>query len=333
MTETRSLDDMGFETMTEKMCRDSGSSSPLRRCVIVVTEKCNFACPYCKSHNGKNMPKEKIKKIIQSWADDNLYSIHFTGGEPTVHKDIVELVQFAKDQGIERAGLATNGSADIRLYKKLYKAGIDDFSISLDADNPEDAEVMSGRSRKIWEKTVSNIKEISTFARVTAGLVINELNIDRINEIILFTLNLGVDDIRLNPAAQYSSFLPEINLGREIIKKYPNLNWRIENSRKGIGVRGLDSDSAEKCYLVRDEMTVNGDYHYPCFIYMREGGKPIGRWNKNARKDRENWVNNHNPKNDPICMKNCADCCSLFNSRYEENNQKTFSWKGLTITA
>jgi hypothetical protein len=36
-----------------------------------------------------------------------------------------------------------------------------------------------------------------------------------------------------------------------------------------------------------------------------------------VRKERADWVERHDPKTDPICIKNCADCCSAFNRKFE----------------
>ena len=64
-------------------------------------------------------------------------------------------------------------------------------------------------------------------------------------------------------------------------------------------------------------MTVNKGDHYPCFVYMREGGTPIGRLRRDVREQRALWVQRHDPREDPICRKNCPDCLVSFNRRYE----------------
>lgn len=191
------LNHMGFYTLTDNRCRNTSSTSHLVRCVLVLTEKCNFSCPYCRTNHGEEMPTKKAEEIIRFWGEEKTNTILITGGEPSLHPNLVHLVRFAKDMGIKKVGVATNGSAKIELYHDLWKAGVDDFSISLDADNPEDGAKLSGRPGRILEQTVENIREIAAFARVTIGLVFDEKNVDRINETIRFTMNLGVTDIRV----------------------------------------------------------------------------------------------------------------------------------------
>jgi pyruvate-formate lyase-activating enzyme len=311
------LEHMGFYTMTDFRCSTTSSTSRLGRCVLVLTENCNFACPYCRSHSGVQMATTRAKDVIRLWAKDKLFTLVFTGGEPTLHPDLVDLIEFAKDLGIPRVGLSTNGAASMTLYRKLCEKGVDDFSISLDADNAEDGAALSGRGPDAWQRVVDNIREIAALTRVTIGLVFNETNTSRASDIVRFALSLGVADVRLNPAAQFSSHLPAMKLERELLRGHPILAWRLGNQIHGIGVRGLSETDPDRCWLALDEMTVSWEYHYPCFVYMREGGKPIGPVGADVREQRKRWSERHNPKEDAICSKNCPDCLVAFNRRFE----------------
>jgi molybdenum cofactor biosynthesis enzyme MoaA len=93
----------------------------------------------------------------------------------------------------KRVGLATNGAASLTLYRKLWEAGVDDFSISLDADNAVDGAALSG-----------SIREIAAFTQVTIGLVFNETNLCRASDIIQFALDLGVADVPAGSVRQAS---------------------------------------------------------------------------------------------------------------------------------
>lgn len=63
-------------------------------------------------------------------------------------------------------------------------------------------------------------------------------------------------------------------------------------------------------------MAVNQGLHYPCIIYMREGGKAIGKVGDNMRAERKAWYENHDTHCDPICKKNCLDVCTEYNTRF-----------------
>ena len=91
------------------------------------------------------------------------------------------------------------------------------------------------------------------------------------------------------------------------------LKYRIENMNDGVSIRGIEPENKSKCRLVLDDMAVAGELHFPCIIYMREHGEPIGFVNKDMRQEREEWMENHDPSADPICSKMCLDVCVHFN--------------------
>jgi cyclic pyranopterin phosphate synthase len=80
-----------------------------------------------------DIPFRHASSIIQGWCDHNLKNIRFSGGEPTLYPALLDLVKMSKEGGIERIALSTNGSASFSKYQKLIDAGVNDFSISLDA--------------------------------------------------------------------------------------------------------------------------------------------------------------------------------------------------------
>jgi hypothetical protein len=70
---------------------------------------------------------------------------------------------------------------------------------------------------------------------------------------------------------------------------------------------------------VLDDMAVMGGMHYPCIIYMREGGDPIGKAGTcHVREERAEWSRTHAVQLDPICDRNCLDVCVDYNNRHEE---------------
>lgn len=82
---------------------------------IVFTGGCNFRCPFC--HNPELVtdlaktpvyPWEEIEKFLDQkvgWVD----AIMITGGEPTIHRDLPQALNFIKAKGYA-TGIATNGS-------------------------------------------------------------------------------------------------------------------------------------------------------------------------------------------------------------------------------
>jgi molybdenum cofactor biosynthesis enzyme MoaA len=212
-----------------------------------------------------------------------LKNIRFSGGEPTLYPGIYDLVAMSRDLGIERIALSTNGSADQSVYDRLLHFGANDFSISLDACCAEDNFKMTGGVKDAWAKVTSNIRYLSGKTYVTIGVVLTDHNMDKVNGIIAFAAELGAQDIRIIPAAQDGDRLKNVEVDETLLAKFPILNYRIRNIREGRSVRGLCAGDSTRCGLVLDDMAVNGEYHYPCIIYLREGGQPIGKVGANMR--------------------------------------------------
>jgi len=315
------LDKIGFYTLTNERAKTASEKTPLSRCEIVLTNKCNFNCPYCRHIGGEDLEIKTAVKIINFALENKTKAIRFSGGEPTLYKDLGKLISLVSGK-IERIAISTNGSSNLSFYKNLIKMGVNDFSISLDACCAEDNKKMTG-NKNIWEIVISNIKELSKENYVTVGTVLTNDNIRKINEIVKFASDLGVADVRIIPAAQYDNTLNSLSISKEILDKHPILKYRVNNIINGRKLRGLSKCDSHKCGLVLDDLAIMGDYHYPCIIYMRENGKPVGKVDKETRKQRKIWYDNHDTFEDEICKKNCLDVCIDYNNLYEEENRKT----------
>jgi MoaA/NifB/PqqE/SkfB family radical SAM enzyme len=323
------LDEIGFYTLSDKRARDvalNPFATDLQRCELILTDACNFRCPYCRGIQEQfrgTMHLEKAKKVVDIWVAGNCHNIRLSGGEPTVVGYLPDLVKYIRQHKcFDNIALSTNGSADFDLYKYLSKLGVSDFSISLDACCSSTGDTMSGTSG-YYRKIISNIKKLSDFSYVTLGIVLEQQNEQELDEIIKFGTSLGVADIRIIPSAQYNQPLhPNIEN-----TKFPILKYRLQHIKEGRHVRGLNSSNSCNCHLVKDDMAVLADYHYPCIIYMREQGDPIGKIDfdlspseslKRIMKEREYWFKYHYILNNPICSKNCLDVCTDYNDEVEK---------------
>ena len=63
------LEQIGFYTLTEERCAHASSCSPLSRCEIVLSARCNFKCPYCRHVGGRDMSYEQVCRTHDTKAD------------------------------------------------------------------------------------------------------------------------------------------------------------------------------------------------------------------------------------------------------------------------
>lgn len=322
------LEDIGFYTLSDGRAENASATSQMKRCEMIINEYCNFKCPYCKGlaeqvfsdRARKELTLAEIKRNIDLWCDNEpLENIRFSGGEPTYHRNIIEIVAYAKSKGIKRIAISTNGSNTPAMYQKLLDAGCNDFSISLDAADCVTGDKMAGGIFGAWDTVVYNIKWISRETYVTVGVVLELGNIERFIDIVNFASGLGVADIRVIPSAQWDQPLTELTwIDKAVLNKHPILKYRVANFISGKRIRGLADSDVNSCPLVLDDSVIAGNHHYPCVIYMREQGQPIGEVSETMRSDRVRWFEITDTHNDHICKKNCLDVCVDYNRKAQE---------------
>ena len=318
-----SVNNIGFYTLTDKRAKYIHSN--LERCELILTEFCNFKCPYCRGvkaysrdcsgHLNYNI----AKKVLFWWINDGLKNIRFSGGEPTLYPKLSSLVKICKKNNVERIAISTNGSMPRKKYISLLKLGVNDFSVSLDACCAENIDKMSGRTG-YFNIIADNIKFLSKNTYVTVGIVLTNETKNTILDVITFAHELGVDDIRIITAAQYNSTLPYLEkVPNTILDSHPILKYRVTNLLLGKNVRGITKQDSNRCYLVYDDSVVAGKWHFPCVIYMREGGEPINKVNNNMVVERILWSLSHNTHEDIICKTNCLDCLVDYNNLVKQS--------------
>ena len=106
---------------------------------IEVSSRCQIKCTHCFRQCldiGENdlMPLSMYKDIVSECGRHGLFTLKFSmRGEPLMHPDIVEMVQFAKDQGVKEVWINTNGGMITeKLAHGLISAGVDWITMSFD---------------------------------------------------------------------------------------------------------------------------------------------------------------------------------------------------------
>lgn len=108
---------------------------------ISLTDNCNLRCIYCMEEDSTNFYKkedklntDEIYKIVEQGAKLGIKKIRFTGGEPLVYPDILNLIKKVnKIEGIEGIYLTTNGILLENYLKDFYENGVKGVNISLDS--------------------------------------------------------------------------------------------------------------------------------------------------------------------------------------------------------
>lgn len=121
--------------------------------VLNITNRCNLKCIYCYGkyydRKDKDFTKEELFSLIDELVDMGTKSITLGGGEPLWRRDIVEIIDYIKDKGIE-CGMNTNGTLITKKIDAVKK--LDSVCISFDGDEvSNDLNRGSGSFKAIME--------------------------------------------------------------------------------------------------------------------------------------------------------------------------------------
>jgi MoaA/NifB/PqqE/SkfB family radical SAM enzyme len=170
-------------------------------CLWELTYRCNAKCSICSYWKNPSDPDRELSLSQIQKGLDRIHSygcraVNFTGGEPTLRRDLCDIVRHASDRGMWTS-LVTNGSLLTReRVRELKDAGLDNLLVSMDSVHPE----IHNRQRGVpglHERVTDCASWISKEFLVghrTGGVmtVLTHLNVDDIDRIVQYVDALGV---------------------------------------------------------------------------------------------------------------------------------------------
>lgn len=176
-------------------------SAPLRM-DLALTYKCNSKCTKCYVETPreiKELSTDEWKLVLDKLWDIGIPHVTFTGGEPTLRKDLPDLVEYAEDLGII-TGLITNGRKlkNKALVNKLVTAGIDHFQLTIESHDSKIHDQLCG-VKGAWEETVQGIKNVvPTPVYIMTNTTLTPFNVKEIEKTVEFLGSLGIDHFAAN---------------------------------------------------------------------------------------------------------------------------------------
>lgn len=221
---------------------------------ILVTNRCNYRCSFCHNEGQEKeglvgmMSVEKFKQLINYLDGQELSEINFSGGEPFLHKEIVDMIVYANDRMTCDISCATNLSLITdeqiaRLAKTRVK-----FNIQFPFASEKDFAKSTGTGKLC--KVLDRIKVVKS-AGIKIGLntVIQSANSDTIEQMVAFVLENELP-LKLLPQIGLEGSDRFINDILPILEKYAvefvnkgtgALRWTIRNGNLQTSVLYIDS--------------------------------------------------------------------------------------------
>jgi MoaA/NifB/PqqE/SkfB family radical SAM enzyme len=221
--------------MTDQQKNSSAVSYGLRpgaeefplQIIIATIYPCNLGCPLCPYTDGNSeirkfyhennadiFPPALFKRIADEAAPYKAFLRLTGGGEPTLHPQMFDLIEYAKGKGA-RVWLNTNGTIlgphnarTKQNLERLLDCGVDLIEFSVDAaDKDTYNRVRPPRRGKAgperWDRLVAAIRYALEYrklkkaqTRIVCSIIMDDFIKDRINDAVDFWLsNVGVDEV------------------------------------------------------------------------------------------------------------------------------------------
>jgi uncharacterized radical SAM superfamily Fe-S cluster-containing enzyme len=183
--------------------------------IIEVNSACNMDCPLCfsEARPGFNLTMEEVEAMLDDFVrtEGNPEVVQFSGGEPTIHPQIVDFVRAAKDRGIPFVMVNTNGKRiahDDRFLEQLNEVR-PSLYFQFDGFDTETYRVIRGEPDILEEK----LKALDRLAQIGLNVTLvpaieRGVNEHEIGKIIDFAIK--------HPAVRGINFQPAFHAGRHM---------------------------------------------------------------------------------------------------------------------
>lgn len=165
---------------------------------ISLTDRCNFRCVYCMPEHGAHFaPREELLhddellRVVHAAARIGFEKIRLTGGEPTIRRNLVELVEgIAQTPGIREVSMTTNALRLAQQADALKAAGLSRVNISIDSLNADKFRMMTrgGDLGRVWAGIEAAERVGFTPMKLNA-VVVRGLNDDEICDLARLTVD------------------------------------------------------------------------------------------------------------------------------------------------
>ena len=184
--------------------------------IIDVTDRCNLSCPVCLSSRSKNTNDPKIdviesrlKKLFES--EGKSVCIQLSGGEPTVRKDLVDIVKMVSDLGYTSIEIDTNGielAKKPTLAKDLADAGLTGVYLQFDGLKTETYEVIRGFGSNLlsFKNKAIKLARKADLEVALAATIVKGINDNQLWDIIKYALKMDTKGVNFQPFAMLGRF-------------------------------------------------------------------------------------------------------------------------------
>jgi uncharacterized radical SAM superfamily Fe-S cluster-containing enzyme len=172
---------------------------------VDLTNRCNLTCPVCFANANAagylyEPDMDQVRVMLQALRDEKPVDgrvVQFSGGEPTVHPQFVEILEMAKGMGFTHLQAATNGillAASLEFTQRCKQAGLS--TLYLQFDGVTDDVYRKTRGEPLFEKKMQCIENCrkAGIKIVFVPTIVKGLNDHQLGDILKVAIN-NVDTV------------------------------------------------------------------------------------------------------------------------------------------
>ncbi len=178
--------------------------------IWIFTARCDLDCKHCyvkpRLSRVKELPLEEKLKLIEEAGELGVEYMGFTGGEPFIHPDFIELLRAASEYEMY-THTVTNA---LTVRDEIVEALLDtETFVYASLDGPKEAhEALRGPGT--WEKTVEGIKTlINSGIAVATVMAVSKVNYEYAADYVELSASLGADHAAIIPVMPVGRALKE----------------------------------------------------------------------------------------------------------------------------
>ncbi|TXT57907.1 MAG: putative Radical SAM domain protein [Candidatus Thorarchaeota archaeon] len=162
--------------------------------IIEITGKCNLECDVCFADSpfGEHVPYSNIEDMINYFVsyESQPEILQLSGGEPTLHPDLIDIIRYAKSLGIGDVAVSTNG---VKLLDEDFSrdlAKVDPvIYLQFDTFKPEVSRILRGKDLIAQKKRVVELCNELSMTTILVPTLVKGLNDDEIGSLAQYALS------------------------------------------------------------------------------------------------------------------------------------------------
>jgi pyrroloquinoline quinone biosynthesis protein E len=240
--------------------------APPLAALLELTHRCPLQCPYCSNPVELERAKGEMSttewcRVLDEAAELGILQVHFSGGEPTVRRDLPELVAHARKAGLYSNLITSGVTLDRARLAALAEAGLDHVQLSIqDVDHQTAAHIANCPGVHGKKLTFARwVREIGL--PLTINAVINRHNVMRVERMIDLAVALGAARVEVAHAQYYG--------------------WALLNREALMPTLAQVQDATRRVEAARDRLRgkIVIDYVVPDY-YARQPKSCMGGWGR-----------------------------------------------------